>query len=112
LFLTLEGTTKPMCPVCWATLLAWYAGFVSLGAATVMRKDGWMLGLAAAAGGLAVGHSSGLVVVPWWLLAAALVVLSIRWGWLLARRWPSLFVRSWHHAAEVAAARCPRKTCQ
>jgi hypothetical protein len=98
-----------MCPVCWATLLASYAGLVSLGAAAAMRKDRWTLVLAAAAGGLAVAHRTGLVAVPWQLLAAALVALPMRWGWLLVRRWPSLLARPWRQAAELAAARCPRK---
>jgi hypothetical protein len=99
-----------MCPICWATLLASYAGCVSAALAAAVARDRGSLCLAAAWGLLWGARQSGLVEIPTIAIAAAAAGLGARVASILARRSRLALLRGWQRSTELAAARCPRKT--
>jgi hypothetical protein len=97
-----------MCPVCWATALASFAGLFAVSIVAIVGTDRYILPVAFLLIVLTMLHSS-VLVVPWWSFALPMGFIASRLATVMIHAPDKLLVHKlWKRAQRVAKQSCPR----
>lgn len=75
-----------MCPMCWASLLAYFSVLLAPSMAIVAMKDWLTLLLAWALATIAAAHQLAWMYSPWWAFVGLFGATIARIGWLGMRK--------------------------